>query len=63
MNYHGKRRLVPLGLCRECGMDSGVRKMVNKVPEEFFVECQSCGFKTRRHKSMPHATREWNGGK
>ena len=62
MNYRGKRRLVPLGLCRVCGMDAGVRKMINKVPEEFFVECQICGFKTKRHKSLQHATRDWNGG-
>ena len=61
MNYHGKHKLVPLGLCRVCGMDAGIRKITTTVPEEHFVVCEVCGFKTKRHKSMPHATRKWNG--
>jgi len=63
MNSHGRYRHVPLGLYRVCGMDSGIRKITTTVPEEHFVVCEVCGFKTKRHKSMAHATREWNGGK
>ena len=63
MNYHRKYRRTALNVCRKCGMDSGIRKVTDSVPEEYFVECEICGFKTKRHKSLPHATREWNGGK
>ncbi len=61
MNANGRYRPGPLGLCRVCGMDAGIRKITMDVPELHFVECEVCGFKTKRHKSMAHATREWNG--
>ena len=63
MNYRGIYRNVPLSLCRKCGMDSGVRKVTDTAIEQYFVECESCGFKTKYHKSQGAASKEWNGGK
>ena len=63
MNHLGKYRWIELGPCPECGMYDGERMVTLKVPEEFFVQCMACGYKTKKHKSQPHATREWNGGK
>jgi hypothetical protein len=62
MTSHGKHKLRELSNCRVCGMDSGIRKITTDVPELHFVECEVCGFKTKKHTSMAHATREWNGG-
>lgn len=63
MNARGKYYPRPLKHCRVCGMDAGIRKVTVSVPEQHLVVCEVCGFKTKRHKSQAHATREWNGGR
>ena len=63
MNYRGKNKMTELKECRVCGMDAGERMVTVKVPEEFFVQCMICGFKTKPHKSQSAATKEWNGDK
>ena len=63
MNSYGKTRYTPLNVCRICGMDTGVRVIVNGNPEEFYIKCQICGIETKRCKSMNAATRLWNGPK
>lgn len=60
MNYRGLNKREPLPTCPVCGMDAGERMVTLKVPEEFFVQCFVCGFKTKRHKSQSAATKEWN---
>lgn len=60
MNAYGRYRPNPLNHCRVCGMDAGIRKITESVPERHFVVCEICGFKTKLHKSQAHATREWN---
>ena len=60
MNYRGKYNRAPLNTCRVCGMDAGERMVTLKVPEEFFVQCMVCGYKTKRHKTQSAATKEWN---
>lgn len=61
MNKKDKKWYAPLKHCCACGMDAGARRVVvSKVPEEYFVECQICGFKTKRHTTLNAATREWN---
>ncbi len=60
MKYRGTHKRAPLTPCPVCGMDSGVRKVTVKVPEKFFVVCESCGFKTGPHTSQGGATKEWN---
>ena len=60
MKYQRHRSWPKLKHCRVCGMDSGARKVTVKSPERFYVVCESCGFKTRPHKSQAAATREWN---
>lgn len=60
MNKLGKYKWTELKTCRVCHMDAGERMVTDTVPEEFFVECQICGFKTKKYKSQQHATREWN---
>ena len=62
MNKLGKYKWAELKTCRICGMDAGERMVTDKVPEEFFVVCRICGYKTKKHTSQSHATREWNGG-
>lgn len=62
MNHRGKTKFTELRECKICGMDSGIRKVTNSVPEQFFVVCETCGHKTKMHKSLAHATREWNRG-
>lgn len=60
MNKKGKNWYKPLKVCRVCGMDAGERMVTLKVPEEFFVQCMVCGYKTRRCKTQSAATLEWN---
>ena len=60
MNYNGKMKYRPLKECPKCGMDSGRRKVTVRVPESFFVVCESCGFKTGPHKTQGAASSEWN---
>lgn len=61
MNNRGRYKLKPLNHCPVCGMDSGTRKIVISNPERYFVLCESCGHKTKKHANVAHATREWNG--
>ena len=61
MNRKGKQNYTELQTCPVCEMDAGVRKMTVTVPEQFFVVCECCGFKTRPHKTQGAATLEWNG--
>ena len=60
MNYGGKHKPVQLNTCPVCGMDGGERMVTLKVPEEFFVQCMVCGFKTKRCKTQSAATKAWN---
>lgn len=60
MNYRGKCKQTELKLCRACGMDGGERMVTLKVPEQFYVQCMVCGYKTKAHKSQSAATKEWN---
>lgn len=59
MTYAPRKKRDPLPPCPACGMDSGVRKVSVTIPEQFFVICESCGFKTRPHKTAGAATQEW----
>ena len=61
MNFRGQYKRKPLPPCRVCGMDAGARKVTEKVPEQFFVVCECCGFKTRPHPNQGAATKEWKG--
>ncbi len=62
MNYKGIFHHTPLNPCRVCGMDAGERMVTETVPEQWFVVCRVCGFKTRGKPSKSAASREWNGG-
>ena len=61
MTYRGKYKREPLAPCRVCEMDAGERMVTMTVPEEFFVQCMCCGFKTKRYSTQSAATKEWNG--
>lgn len=62
MNYKGLYHYTQLKNCRICGMDAGERMVSETVPEQFYVVCKVCGFKTHPHKNQTAATKEWNGG-
>lgn len=49
--------------CPICGMDSGVRKITDTVPEKCYVICETCGYKAGPCKSMSSAVSEWKKGK
>lgn len=60
MNYRGQRTRAHLPVCPVCGMDSGERMVADgKVPEEYYVVCQVCGFRTKPHPTPNAAGREW----
>lgn len=50
----------PLPPCKCCGMCSGLRMMTDTEPQEFFVICEVCSYKTRKHPTQNAATREWS---
>lgn len=49
-----------LPCCPKCGMDSGRRMAALTNPEQYFVVCEACGFRTRPHPTQSSATYEWN---
>ena len=62
MTYNGKHRFHELNNCPKCNRFAGRRKIRNSIPEEFFVVCEVCGYKTKGHTTQHAATREWNRG-
>ena len=53
-----------LNACPSCGkITTGIRKMRDVVPEEYWIECKDCGYTTKRYKRLSAATKEWNYGK
>lgn len=59
MNGRGRNYFSNLQVCKACGMDAGIRMVTDTVPEEFYVVCQICGYKTRKHSTQSAATNEW----
>lgn len=60
MNYRGLGFRLDLMECPICGMDAGRRMVTEEVPEQFYVGCEICGFKTKPCKTQSAATNEWS---
>ena len=60
MNYRGVYKRQDLAECPVCGMDAGKRMMTGREPEQYYVVCEICGFKTRPHPTQSAATNEWS---
>ena len=52
---------MTLPVCPNCGMDSGVRKVLygSGAQEKYFVVCSTCGHMTKPHPTQTAATKEW----
>lgn len=62
MNKYGKNHCRELPPCRVCGLDGGLR-MMTENPEQYFIVCQVCGFRTKKFTTRAGATRSWGGSK
>ncbi|MBQ9733948.1 MAG: hypothetical protein IJV74_06915 [Clostridia bacterium] len=61
MNYRGQKKCKPLPPCRVCDLDGGLRMVTDTVPEQYYIVCQVCGFRTKKHPTRAAATRDWSG--
>lgn len=48
-----------LSPCPRCRLDSGLRMQTETVPEQFYVVCQSCGYRAGPCADQGRATRAW----
>lgn len=62
MNGRGRRPRLRLGLCPNCGMDSGERMVREEIPERYIVVCRQCGCHTKSYSDMSAATGAWQRG-
>lgn len=59
MNYRGQYKRDGLPLCPKCGMDSGKRVVIEGSNEQYYVVCETCGYRTKPHPNQVAATHEW----
>lgn len=59
MNYRGQYKRDGLPECPICGMDSGKRIVREGIREDYYVVCETCGFKTKPHPTQAAASHEW----
>lgn len=62
MNRRGTKPRKQLALCANCGMDSGVRKTIDRADERYLVICETCGAHTKACRSMSAASNAWDRG-
>lgn len=63
MNYKGKTNYSVLPVCPVCGLDSGQRKESAEHPNQYFVVCESCGYRVGPYGTVSAAVYAWKRGK
>lgn len=53
---------MPLGLCPNCGMDSGERVAQEGNQDRFLVICRLCGCHTKAYCDQASASKAWQRG-